>query len=100
MYCDTMMGINFNPTYYVDISRYMKDKIKSIFCHKSQNPKRFVNLVCLMNSYRAAQCNAPKGEYAEAYFFENSFPFSDIRNMLPKSFKIRPFHIENINGFL
>ena len=53
-----------------------------------------------MNSYRAAQCNAPKGEYAEAYFFENSFPFSDIRNMLPKSFKIRPFHIENINGFL
>ena len=100
LYCDTMMGINFNPTYYIDISRFMTDKIKSIYCHKSQNPERFVKLIRLMNSYRAAQCNAPEGEYAEAYFFESSFPFSDIRSMLPKSFKIRPFHIQNINGFL
>tara|TARA_Y100000022_G_C13135783_1_gene322600 strand:- start:54 stop:743 length:690 start_codon:yes stop_codon:yes gene_type:complete len=100
LYCDTMMGINFNPTYYIDISKFMTDKIKSIYCHKSQNPERFVKLIRLMNSYRAAQCNAPEGEYAEAYFFESSFPFSDIRSMLPKSFKIRPFHIQNINGFL
>ena len=100
LYCDTMMGINFNPTYIIDISKYMTDKIKSISCHKSQNPERFVKLIRLMNSYRAAQCNAPEGEYAEAYFFESSFPFSDIRSILPKSFKIRPFHIKNINGFL
>ena len=100
LYCDTMMGINFNPTYYIDISKYMMDKIKSISCHKSQNPERFVKLIRLMNSYRAAQCNAPEGEYAEAYFFENSFPFSDIKDILPKSFKIRPFHIKSVNGFL
>ena len=100
LYCDTMMGINFNPTYYIDISKYMTDKIKSISCHKSQNPERFVELVRLMNSYRAAQCNAPKGKYAEAYFFESSFPFSDIRNILPKGFKITPFNIQNVNGFL
>ncbi len=100
LYCDTMMGINFNPSYYIDISNYMTDKIKSICCHKSQNPERFVKLVRLMNSYRAAQCNAPEGEYAEAYFFENSFPFSDIKDILPKSFKIRPFHIKAVNGFL
>ena len=61
----------------------MMDKIKSISCHKSQNPERFVKLIRLMNSYRAAQCNAPEGEYAEAYFFEKSFPFSDIRKILP-----------------
>ena len=36
-----------------------------------------------MNSYRAAQCNAPKGKYAEAYSFIPSFPFSDIREILP-----------------
>lgn len=100
LYCDTMMGINFNPIYYIDISKFMTDKIKSIYCHKSQNPERFVKLIRLMNSYRAAQCNAPEGEYAEAYFFESSFPFSDIRSMLPKSFKIRPFHIKNKMGFL
>ena len=100
LYCDTMMGINFLPNYYVDITMYMNDKINSISFHKTQKPERFINLVKLMNEYRSAQCNAPKGSYAEAYFFEPSFPFSDIRNILPKSPKILPFHIENINGFL
>jgi hypothetical protein len=53
-----------------------------------------------MNSYRAAQCNAPKGNYAEAYNFKPSFPFSDIREILPSPLKLRPFHIENQHGFL
>ena len=48
-----------------------------------------------MNSYRAAQCNAPKGRYAEAYSFEPSFPFTDIRQILPSPLKLRSFHIEN-----
>ena len=100
LYCDTMMGIDFNPLYYIDISKYMTYKIKSISCHKTQKPERFVNLAKLMNTYRSAQCNAPKGTYAEAYFFEPSFPFSDIRNVLPVSPKVLPFHIENINGLL
>ena len=72
----------------------------AILKHKSQNPKRFVELAILMNSYRAAQCNAPKGVFAEAYFFERSFPFADIRNILPSSIDLRPFHIKNVNGFL
>ena len=100
LYCDTMMGINFIPNYYIDITKYMNDKIASISFHKTQKPERFINLAKLMNSYRSAQCNAPKGSYAEAYFFEPSFPFSDIRKILPESPKILPFHIENINGFL
>ena len=53
-----------------------------------------------MNTYRAAQCNAPKGKYAEAYSFTSGFPFSDIRNLLPPSLKLRPFHIEKHEGFL
>ena len=68
--------------------------------HKTQKPQRFVDLFKLMNSYRAAQCNAPKGKYAEAYAFEPTFPFSDIRDILPSSLKLRPFHIDNKNGFL
>ena len=95
-----MMGINFNPIYYVDITEFFKEKTNAVLKHKSQNPKRFVNLIKLMNSYRAAQCNAPLGTYAEAYYYENSFPFSDISSILPSSLKIRPFHIREQNGFL
>ena len=100
LYCDTLMGINFNPNYYVDITDYYYAKKNAILKHISQDPQRFVDLFELMNSYRAAQCNAPKGYYAEAYSFIPSFPFSDIRKFLPAPFKIRPFHIENQHGFL
>ena len=100
LYCDTMMGVNFLPNYYVDVTKYINDKFNSISYHKTQKPERFIALVKLMNSYRSAQCNSPKGHYAEAYYFEPSFPFSDIRKYLPESPKILPFHIENINGFL
>ena len=100
LYCDTLMGINFNPNYYVDITDYYELKKEAILKHKTQNPDRFVDLFELMNSYRAAQCNAPKGHYAEAYSFTPSFPFTDIREILPSPLKLRPFHIEEQMGFL
>ena len=100
LYCDTLMGINFNPNYYIDITDHYESKKKAILKHKSQKPKRFVELFKLMNSYRAAQCNAPIGFFAEAYSFTPSFPFSDIRNILPSPLELRPFHIENQHGFL
>ena len=37
-----------------------------------------------MNRFRAAQCNAPDGHYAEAYRVNNRFPFADVRDLLPK----------------
>ncbi len=100
LYCDTLMGINFNPNFYFDITDYFSLKREAVLKHKSQNPTRFVDLFKLMNSYRAAQCNAPKGTYAEAYSFIPSFPFSDIRVLLPTSLKLRPFSIDNKHGFL
>ena len=100
MYCDTLMGINFQPNYYVDITAIFSMKKKAILNHHSQDPQRFVDLFILMNSYRAAQCNSPKGSYAEAYSFTQSFPFADIRNILPPSPKLRPFYIEKQHGFL
>ena len=100
LYCDTMLGINFNPNYYVDITNHFSDKKKAIMCHKSQSPERFVKLAILMNSFRAAQCNAQEGIFAEAFKFKRGFPFSDIRNLLPQGLKIRPFYIDNVNGFL
>ena len=100
IYCDTMMGINFTPNYYVDITSCFEDKKRAILCHKSQSPKRFIKLVELMNRYRAAQCNAPEQNYAEGYYFKQSFPFADIRNILPKSPDLKPFHISKQHGFL
>ena len=100
IFCDTMMGINFKPNYYVDITECFENKTQSILKHKSQQPDRFVDLIKMMNSYRAAQCNMPKGSYAEAYYYKNSFPFTDIRIILPSSIKIRPFDIDKKKGFL
>ena len=100
LYCDTLMGVNFNPNYYVDITDHYNTKKNAILKHISQKPQRFVDLFELMNSYRAAQCNAPKGHYAEAYSFIPSFPFLDIREILPSPLKLRLFHIENQYGFL
>jgi LmbE family N-acetylglucosaminyl deacetylase len=94
------MGVNFQPNYYFDITDHFEKKKKAILRHISQNPQRFVDLSKLMNSYRAAQCNAPQGKYAEAYSFSPSFPFTDIRELLPPSLKVRSFHIDNQNGFL
>ena len=98
--CDTLMGINFNPNYYVDITDHYLQKKEAILKHQTQNPQRFIDLFELMNSYRAAQCNAPRGHYAEAYSFTPSFPFSDIREILPSPLKLIPFYIENQYGFL
>ena len=100
IYCDTLMGINFNPNFYIDITEYFVFKKEAILKHKTQKPQRFIDLAKLMNSYRAAQCNAPKGKYAEAYSFEPYFPFTDIRYILPSPLKLRPFHIDNKYGFL
>lgn len=100
LHCDTLMGINFQPNYYVDITDHVELKKSAILSHKSQNPKRFVELFKLMNTYRAAQCNLPKGSYVEGYKFTPSFPFSDIRGFLPPSPKLRPFNNEDKQGFL
>ena len=100
IYCDTLMGINFNPNFYIDITEHFLFKQEAILKHETQKPHRFIDLAKLMNSYRAAQCNAAKGKYAEAYSFEPSFPFTDIRHILPSPLKLRPFNIENQHGFL
>ena len=100
LFCDTMLGINFNPNYYVDITNHFSEKKKAIMFHKSQNPKKFVKLAIIMNSFRAAQCNSEEGTYAEAYKFDQSFPFSDIRHLLPNPPEIKKFFINKKGGFL
>ncbi len=85
IYADTLMGVNFNPNIYIDISQHIEEKLSAIMCHQSQNPEKFVHTTKLLNNFRAGQCNGKVDGYAEAYFFESIFPFSDIRNLLPQA---------------
>jgi len=92
LYADTLMGVNFVPEYYIDITQFFEEKSKAILFHKSQNPERFLKATTLLNRFRSAQCNSGDGHYAEAYRFEKKFPFTDIRSLLPASPGINPFY--------
>jgi N-acetylglucosamine malate deacetylase 1 len=91
-FCDTLMGVNFTPDYYVDVTAFFESKRQAILCHKSQSPTKFVEAAEIMNRYRAAQCNLPNKNFVEAFRFNNSFPFADLRNLLPPAPKLRSFN--------
>ena len=75
LHCDTLMGINFQPDYYIEISEFFIDKKNAILEHVSQSPKRFIDLTELMNSYRAAQCNSPKALMQKLILLQVHFLF-------------------------
>jgi N-acetylglucosamine malate deacetylase 1 len=99
LFCETLLGVNFIPEYYVDITKFFELKKEAIFAHTSQNPGRFFEATKILNRFRSAQCNAPNNHYAETYRFEKSFPFSDIRQMLPSSPVYKPYY-KNIDEAL
>ena len=45
LYCDTLMGVNFLPNYYFDITDYFGKKKEAILKHNSQSPQRFVGFI-------------------------------------------------------
>ena len=99
IFCETLMGVNFTPNYYIDISKHFELKKNAILKHKSQNSEKFYKAIEINNRFRAAQCNAPDGSYAEVYRFEPTFPFLDIRSLLPKSLPIRSYY-KNLSNSL
>ena len=100
IFADTLMGINFKVDFYVDITSCFDSKIKAIMHHKSQSPSKFASAAELLNRFRAAQCNAPENNYAEAYRFSSRFPFADIRSVLPDPPILRPFYTNNKESFI
>jgi len=89
LWADTLMGTGFLPTHLVDITAHAEAKCIAIRAHASQDPERFVEMAMRLNGFRSAQANAPKG-FAEAFRFEPSYPFVDIRELLPRPPPIRP----------
>ena len=92
LFSDNLMCSNFEPDYYIDITYFFKKKIKAMEAHISQNPEKFVELIKIMNSFRAAQYNYSKGSYAEAYRLYKTFPYNDISKMLPNLMTAKPFY--------
>ena len=90
LWCDALRGTGFIPNVYVDIGAHVPAKRAAIACHVSQEPARLVEAAMLQNQWRAHQCNGQADEYAEAFRFEPSFPFSDIRAWLPPAPPLRP----------
>ena len=70
-YMDTLCGVNFNPTEYVDMSEYIDKKLEMLECHESQivwmrehDHIDFPDMVRTCCRYRGFQCGA---EYAEGF---------------------------------
>ncbi len=70
-FCDTAMGIGFEPLYYVDITPYMKKKTQAILEHTSQISIKNIDLLNeyleVQPRFRGAQCGDINIKYAEAY---------------------------------
>ena len=70
-YMDTLAGVNFNPTEYVDVSEFIEQKLEMLNCHESQivwmrdhDGIDFPDMVRTCCRYRGFQCGA---EYAEGF---------------------------------
>ena len=100
LFAETLMGVNFIPDFYIDISAFFEEKCRSLLFHKSQNPEKFIEAIKLMNRYRAAQYNGAPGSYAEVYRYEKKFPFVDISSYLPLNSIVHKYYYKHSDGFL
>lgn len=70
-YMDTLAGVNFNPTEFVDVTEEIDLKLRMLNCHESQivwmrdhDGIDFPDMVRTCSRYRGYQCGA---EYAEGF---------------------------------
>ncbi|MBR2861356.1 MAG: PIG-L family deacetylase [Clostridia bacterium] len=86
-YMDTLAGVNFLPTEYVDISDEIDLKIEMLECHESQlkwmrdhDKIDFAEFVRTCSRFRGLQCGA---QYAEGFTQEYAWPKITTRRLLP-----------------
>ena len=86
-YMDTLAGIGFIPTEYVDITEEIEQKLEAIACHKSQvvwmkehDGIDFLDFVKTCNKYRGLQSNCL---YAEGFRQYAGWPRFVTRRLLP-----------------
>ncbi len=86
-YMDTLAGIGFEPTDYVDVTGYIEIKKKMLLCHESQHKwikghhhAEAVSMLETVAKFRGLQCGV---EYAEAFRKLNVWGRVKIGNFLP-----------------
>ena len=86
-YMDTLAGINFLPTEYVDISETIDLKLQALSCHASQivwmrehDRIDFPDFVRTCSKFRGLQCGVP---FAEAYRQCMVWPRMTTKRLLP-----------------
>lgn len=82
LYADTMLGINCQPDYYIDITKHFERKLQALKLHASQPIERFMERLEVWNRFRGLQSNLPGCKYAEGFSFEKRYPFGEIRGLL------------------
>lgn len=86
-YMDTLAGVNFMPTEYVDISDEIETKLEMLNCHESQikwmkdhDNIDFLEFVRTCARYRGLQCGV---KYAEAFTQCYAWPKIKPKRLLP-----------------
>ena len=81
------MGVDFNPTHYVDITNQIEMKLKALEMHESQikwmlehDDIDFVDMVRTCSRYRGYQCGVA---YAEGFRAYNVYPRHSTKHLLP-----------------
>lgn len=86
-YMDTLAGVQFTPTEYVDISEEIELKLQMLECHESQlkwmrdhDHIDFADFVRTCSKFRGLQCGTA---YAEAFTQEYAWPKIAAKRLLP-----------------
>lgn len=86
-YMDTLAGINFIPTEYVDITDTIELKLRALACHDSQikwmldhDKIDFIDFVRICSKYRGLQCGVT---YAEGFRQYAGWPRFATKRLLP-----------------
>ena len=86
-FMDTLAGVNFQPTHYVDVSDQIETKMQALRCHESQlkwmyehDGIDFADMVKTCSKYRGYQCGAA---FAEGFKPYNVYPRYSTKQLLP-----------------
>ncbi|MFA7126877.1 MAG: PIG-L deacetylase family protein [Bacilli bacterium] len=86
-YMDTLAGVDFLPTEYVDISEEIEMKLEALACHESQitwmrdhDGIDFIDFVRTCSKFRGLQCGVP---YAEGFRQCSTWPRMTTKRLLP-----------------
>ncbi|WP_394912911.1 PIG-L deacetylase family protein [uncultured Robinsoniella sp.] len=86
-FMDTLAGVDFIPTHYVDVTKQIDRKLQALACHESQikwmmehDGIDFLDMVRTCSRYRGYQCGVT---YAEGYRPCTVYPRMTTKQLLP-----------------